>query len=453
MTRIVFRSSRPDTAQRGAFTASASALGACALAGAITDVVCVVGVIGNFGTAPLLALWVIDAAIVMGFAGVIAGFVDRVNRARALVLLLGVTSVLHLGVAGLFFADVRPELSFGALLALGRIDANLAVTFAWALARDHFDFDAAVGSFSRLNVIAVAAGSVGALTATMIATPSARTMAVTGIGLSFALAAVIVGKLAPREPTRRAVEGSHERMSLPPRADAGAAFSIPPPLRVRTLAPPPLIIDAKPVTHVEAVRFVFANRAFRAVAWFGIINGSAHSVIAYEVLRAFEQSGEGLAAQYGALRFAEPVALAVVQAVIAPTFMRRAGVRGAFVAPSVAIVVAVVLLAISHRPSAAIASAIITNVAFGLEYAGFAASLTEIPERLRPRTSVLLDGTVYHVGYIAGVALLVASGSIAMLIGKGDVARTIALGATFLFNLAGLRLALRFSPRFGAAGR
>ena len=36
-----------------------------------------------------------------------------------------------------------------------------------------------------------------------------------------------------------------------------------------------------------------------------------------------------------------------------------------------------------------------------------------------------------------------------MMLGRSEAAGTIALGTTFVLNLAGLRLALRFNPRFG----
>ncbi|HVH42492.1 MAG TPA: hypothetical protein VM925_09115, partial [Labilithrix sp.] len=417
---------------------------------AITDVICVVGVIDNFGAAPILVLWAIDAAIVMGFAGLIAGVVDRVNRARALMVLLCSASLLHIGVAGLFLAEVRPALCYGALLALGRIDANLVVTFAWSLARDHFDFESGVKGFSRLNAVAGVAGSIGTLIATALISPLARAAGVLGIAMLFAIAGAVVWRRAPRVPTRSAADVERERISLPPRADAAASFSIPPPLSVRSLAPPPISRNMKPVTHAEAIRFVFGSRAFRAVAWLGVINGSAHSVLAYEVLRVLERSGGSLTTQYGVLRFVEPIVLALVPAFLAPVVIRRVGIRGAFVVTSVAVVVGVGTLASLPLPATAIACGVLSDLAFGLDYAGFTASLTEIPERLRPRTSVLLDGTVYHVGYLSGVVLLVVAAFAAKLVARNELDSHIALVTTFVLNLVGLRLALRFNPQFGS---
>ncbi|HKQ19471.1 MAG TPA: hypothetical protein VJW75_06955, partial [Candidatus Eisenbacteria bacterium] len=282
--------------------------------------------------------------------------------------------------------------------------------------------------------------------------PRAHTAGVLSIALLFALAAIVVWRRAPRTPTPGSIGRIRGLSSLPPPslATAGAMFSLPPPLRALSLAPPPDFSHQKPVTHADSIRFVFRDRAFRAVASFGLINGSAHSVIAYVVLSALERSEQNLAAQYGILRFAEPITVALVPAIVAPAFIRRAGIRGTFIAPAVAILVAVAALAISDRPWVVIAIEIVTNVAFGLEYAGFAASLTEIPERLRARTSVLLEGTVYHLGYIAGVALLVASAASARIAGHGsDAARAIALAVTFALSLLGLQMARRFRARFG----
>lgn len=373
--------------------------------GALGDVVGTSGLLATEGSRSLLGMWLLDAIIALGAAGILSTLLDRVDRTRLVRrIVLGSAGLAVLYAALLGFGP--PSAAAFLIIAVGQRVQNCVIYYAaWALARDAFGDS--VTALARLRVIATAGQLAGALVAAALGGLGVPQAA---LFVSVAALFFVVERILARGHAVRAIESARTHgavVSLPPSQPAFASLRpTEPPHFEESVAPP----RAAGLRRVLA--YLKESRQVRSLMLLGISNGVGYSVLAFVLARVFDASHgdiDALQTKYGVLRALEPLAYAATELVVAPFVIKRAGVARAMAATPVVLLLGVAALLAWPTAVVGIAASSALQASFAVEAPALSSAIGSLPARLRARIGVLLDSTPYTVGYIVAVGILGAS--------------------------------------------
>jgi hypothetical protein len=366
---------------------------------AIGDVVGTSGLVASGGPAAVLGLWVIDACIALSAAGVVASFVDRVDRA----VLARRVLIVFAGTALLFAVLVRgerpPWFAFAAVLCVERFQNAILYYVAWSLARDAFGSD--VTRLARLRVLSTLGQFTGAGAASLAARHDlSRATLFVPLAMMFLLVNVVLGM-------------GTKRVQLQGVSVRTGNSSIPPPVAFASLRPFGGSDEAlaAPQSVVRRwISFLRASRQVRGLGLLGLLNGVGYTILAFEVMRLMSIADEGnadhLQQQFGLLRAVEPIAYVVAELFLAPRLAKRLGVmRVMGFTPFVLLFSVSGLIGFPTVLVGTLGSAFL-QAGFGIEAPALSSTIASLPARIRGSIGVLLDSTPYTVGYVFGSALL-----------------------------------------------